>query len=229
VALDKNRSPLNRRTHNGQRATLTERDAPLESVRAPLFAWLTRWHLDASAVYLTKSVSRLNDLPSEVVRAIALWSEAHRTSEDALFRVSRISRYVTRVSAEDPAIADIRRAGWAVLSSSLSLRFANPQNRDLAAGLLLQNLSRVAEDSAWMQDELAALFEWAQCGSVFFRGSKVQPSQTLLRAIARAFAAREAQTASLPTPSDPLIAWLSEHSHRDAMAADLLNLLTAQA
>src|SRR3546814_1921026 len=56
-------------------------------------------------------ISELDDLPDDVLIDIAAWSERFRDNEDAIFRISRIARYLALGTTGNAAIVAIRRSG----------------------------------------------------------------------------------------------------------------------
>jgi hypothetical protein len=148
-----------------------------------LFAWLHAWRDLARAVYLTKPISQLNDLPDAVLLDLAHWSAQHRENEDAIFRVSRISRYLAREQTGDATYANILRSGWIVL---LALRRRGlPDDTDVrfAVGMLLNNMALGQNHSEWGVWIVDLISCFLADGKVFCRDLKVDPHPYFFYAI----------------------------------------------
>ncbi len=69
---------------------------PLEPIKTSCEAWLLKhWHAE-DAVYVTKQLSKTTDLSREGVACILEWAGMYSTNEDAIFRLSRMSRVFHR-------------------------------------------------------------------------------------------------------------------------------------
>ena len=158
----------------------------MAEVREPCLRWLrTHWRRQ-DAVFVTKILSTLDDLPESAVIDIANWAWRYSDDKDALYRVSRLS---PRLLSDEIAV-DARRA---ILRSGFAVIFARrrglrwPEELDvLSLVILLGNIVATTQnDVNWgpLADHFTASL--IQDGDVFFPGNDCFVSQWFLATLER--------------------------------------------
>ncbi|MBW3245840.1 hypothetical protein KUV57_24725 [Epibacterium sp. DP7N7-1] len=70
-------------------------DLPYEEIQSQCQEWfLVNWKLE-TAVFVTKALSSRSDLPLDIVARIVAWAGLYAKHEDAIFRLSRVSRVIS--------------------------------------------------------------------------------------------------------------------------------------
>ncbi len=109
---------------------------PLDPIKTACETWLlNHWHSE-DAVYVTKELSKAVDLSFDSVCRILAWAGTYPANEDAIFRISRMSR-VFHIHAT---------------SAKFSLLVTK------AAAVVLANLFAIEEHSQWVRNACSILF-----------------------------------------------------------------------
>ncbi len=114
-------------------------DGELDLIRDYLLPWLEVNWFRESAVFVTKVISQIDDMPPEAVNYVAAWARFHPTNEDAIYRISRISRYAYFSTVDENIRNFILTASWSVLSHVL-LDQNTSYEQQHPAGILITNL-----------------------------------------------------------------------------------------
>lgn len=181
---------------------------PLEPIKAYLFAWLHAWRQDARAVFLTKAISQLDDLPDDVLVDLAVWAERNCEDEDAIFRVSRISRYLKYRSLSDGSFTAIRRAALAVLRACSRREMPDEDLYRMSVGILLTNLCICPNDPGPGALSTYALSSFVADGSVFRPGSELNSDPYLLHSVAAGLRAGMLDTSRDAAGLEQFVGWL---------------------
>lgn len=164
-----------------------ENGGDIEDIRDAVFAWLHHWKQDARAVYVTKEMSKLHDLPEEVIVDIAEWAARFVDNDDALYRIGRIARFLTSNRAKSEIVQN------AVIKSGLrNLQYFNiskketARSRTFAAASLIEYLS-VAINTRYFRYCLISAIARAISNNYIYREEnteiKLNPRQNVVGAV----------------------------------------------
>ncbi len=114
---------------------------PFEDIRTYCEAWLKDHWLLESAAYVTKALSMRDDLSVDSVARIVAWAGVHAHHEDAIFRLSRMSRAFAQHSLSQRFRKVVFQATDMVFKNLLAKKILS-QPEQVACSILFGNFSK---------------------------------------------------------------------------------------
>ena len=142
-------------------------------VISPAVAWLHLNWRQQRAVYITKILSQIDDLPPDAVILIAGWAREYPDDEDAIYRISRVSRYLLKSGVYDDGLLRdaILSSAWVVLAARERAEGWQDAQDRVAIAALLTNLSAALGLADPQGSHVARLFAGiVKPGGVFHPG-----------------------------------------------------------
>ncbi|MEM7664110.1 MAG: hypothetical protein AAF292_17850 [Pseudomonadota bacterium] len=125
-------------------------ELPYEEIQLHCEAWfLVNWKLE-SAVFVSKALSSRSDLPLDVVARIVAWAGLYAQHEDAIFRLSRVSRVFSERMIPRCLMEILNKSLLAVFESLLyKCKFS--EGEIFSCAILFGNLSKAKNfmNSIW--------------------------------------------------------------------------------
>ncbi len=146
----------------------------IDVILNPAFAWLHEHRKSEMAVYITKPISMLDDLPDPVLIDIAHWAATFANLPDALFRISRLSRYLRRESVGNIAWQTTLWSSYVVLKT-ITTNNAIPDDSQArtSIGMLLNNLNYFSLKHRVWGDRISQITAYFVASGVIYTGGSI--------------------------------------------------------